>query len=104
MLSNWITASCRTRGRRSTAWTPPASCRQPLSPAGCPACAADLRALLSSLFASTGTIMLTAGDEFGRSQGGNNNGHAQDNALSWIDWEDRDPALEGHVAGLASAR
>jgi len=99
MLSNWITASCRTRGRRSTAWTPPASCRQPLSPAGCPACAADLRALLGSLFASTGTIMLTAGDEFGRSQGGNNNGYAQDNEASWIDWAGRDRALEGHVAG-----
>ncbi|HEX8420054.1 MAG TPA: glycogen debranching enzyme, partial [Sphingomonas sp.] len=37
----------------------------------------DRRALLGTLFASTGTIMLTAGDEFGRSQGGNNNAYAQ---------------------------
>ncbi len=48
--------------------------------------AADLRALLATLFASTGTIMLTAGDEFGRSQQGNNNAYAQDNAIGWIDW------------------
>lgn len=99
MLSNWIAASCRTRSWRRTAWTPPASCRQPLSPVGCPACAADLRALLGSLFASTGTLMLTAGDEFGRSQGGNNNGHAQDNEANGIDWAGRDRALEGRVDG-----
>ena len=66
--------------------------------------AADVRALLGSLFASTGTIMLTAGDEFGRSQGGNNNAYAQHNALSWIDWARRDQALEDHVADLAEAR
>ncbi len=42
---------------------------------------ADLRALLGTLFASTGTIMLTAGDEFGRTQHGNNNAYAQDNAI-----------------------
>ena len=39
----------------------------------------DVRALLATLFASRGTIMLTAGDEFGRSQRGNNNAYAQDN-------------------------
>ena len=66
--------------------------------------AADLRALLGTLFAATGTIMLTAGDEFGRSQQGNNNAYAQDNAISWIDWAQRDTALEDHVAALARAR
>jgi glycogen operon protein len=66
--------------------------------------AADLRALLGTLFASTGTVMLTAGDEFGRSQQGNNNAYAQDNALSWIDWSDRDIALEDFVAELAAWR
>ena len=65
---------------------------------------ADLRALLGTLFASTGTIMLTAGDEFGRSQRGNNNAYAQDNAITWIDWEARDRALEDHVASLAEWR
>lgn len=66
--------------------------------------AADLRALLATLFASTGTIMLTAGDEFGRSQHGNNNAYAQDNAAFWIGWESRDTALEDYVAELARRR
>ena len=65
---------------------------------------ADLRALLSTLFASTGTIMLTAGDEFGRSQRGNNNAYAQDNPIGWIDWANRDLALEAFVATLAGQR
>ncbi|MBW8785862.1 MAG: glycogen debranching protein GlgX [Novosphingobium sp.] len=65
---------------------------------------ADLRALLGTLFASTGTIMLTAGDEFGRTQKGNNNAYAQDNALSWVDWQARDLELEQFVAGLAAWR
>ncbi|MFZ1744004.1 MAG: glycogen debranching protein GlgX, partial [Pontixanthobacter sp.] len=65
---------------------------------------ADLRALLTTLFASTGTIMLTAGDEFGRSQRGNNNAYAQDNVISWIDWEDRDLALENFTTQLAQSR
>ena len=65
---------------------------------------ADLRALLGTLFASTGTIMLTAGDEFGRSQRGNNNAYAQDNAISWIDWGQRDTHLEDFVADLSARR
>jgi hypothetical protein len=62
------------------------------------------RALLGTLFASTGTIMLTAGDEFGRTQLGNNNAYAQDNPLGWIDWHTRDTALEAHVARLSARR
>ena len=65
---------------------------------------ADVRALLGTLFASTGTIMLTAGDEFGRTQHGNNNAYAQDNAMTWLDWERRDRELEEHVAKLATWR
>jgi len=65
---------------------------------------ADMRALLATLFASRGTIQLTAGDEFGRSQGGNNNAYAQDNEITWIDWEDRDTALEDFVAACAAQR
>ena len=63
--------------------------------------AADLRALLGTLFASTGTIMLTAGDEFARTQHGNNNAYCQDMP---VDWAGRDVALETHVAGLARQR
>ena len=48
--------------------------------------------------------MLTAGDEFGRRQGGNNNAYAQDNPLTWLDWEGRDRGLEDHVAALAALR
>ncbi len=65
---------------------------------------ADLRALLATLFASTGAIMLTAGDEFGRSQRGNNNAYAQDNDLSWVDWAKRDLALEDFTAELSRLR
>ncbi|MGN6143563.1 MAG: glycogen debranching protein GlgX [Mesorhizobium sp.] len=64
----------------------------------------DKRALLATLFASRGTIMLTAGDEFGRSQRGNNNAYAQDNDLTWLDWAGRDAALEDFVAALAALR
>lgn len=66
--------------------------------------AADVRALLATLFATRGTIMLTAGDEFGRTQRGNNNAYAQDNATTWLDWTGRDIALEDHVAALSAAR
>jgi glycogen operon protein len=64
----------------------------------------DVKALLGTLFASRGTIMLTAGDEFGRSQQGNNNAYCQDNALSWLDWAGRDLALEAHAVRLAALR
>ncbi|MCP3733692.1 glycogen debranching enzyme [Sphingomonas sp. RP10(2022)] len=65
---------------------------------------ADARALLATLFASRGTIMLTAGDEFGRTQQGNNNAYAQDNAIGWVDWAARDRDLEDFVAQLADFR
>ena len=65
---------------------------------------ADLRALLGTLFGSVGTLLLTAGDEFGRSQRGNNNAYAQDNPISWVDWAGRDRDMEDHVARLAAWR
>jgi isoamylase len=45
------------------------------------------RNLLATLFFSQGVSMLCAGDEMGRTQGGNNNGYAQDNEISWLNWE-----------------
>jgi len=39
------------------------------------------------LLISQGTPMLLAGDEFGRSQGGNNNAYCQDNEISWLNWD-----------------
>ncbi|RVT94346.1 glycogen debranching protein GlgX [Sphingomonas crocodyli] len=64
----------------------------------------DVAALLATLFVSRGTIMLTAGDEFGRTQRGNNNAYCQDNDLSWIDWDGRDRDLESQTARLARFR
>jgi glycogen operon protein len=66
--------------------------------------ARDVKALLSTLFLSRGTIMLTAGDEFGRSQQGNNNAYAQDNAIGWIDWARRDRDIEAHAFALGLLR
>ena len=64
----------------------------------------DLHALLATLFLSRGTILLTAGDEFGRTQRGNNNAYAQDNEITWLDWVGRDKALEDFAAGLSRLR
>jgi isoamylase len=42
--------------------------------------------LLATLMLSRGVPMLLGGDEFGRTQGGNNNAYCQDNEVSWYDW------------------
>ena len=42
--------------------------------------------MLATVFLAQGTPMLLAGDEFGRTQNGNNNAYCQDNEMSWIDW------------------
>ncbi|WP_336490093.1 glycogen debranching protein GlgX [Methylobacterium nigriterrae] len=47
----------------------------------------QMRNMLATLFLSRGTPMLLAGDEFARTQHGNNNAYCQDNEVSWIDWE-----------------
>ena len=64
----------------------------------------DVRALLTNLFASRGTLILTAGDEFGRTQAGNNNAYAQDNEITWLDWDGRDRDLERFVGQLSALR
>jgi len=56
--------------------------------------------LLASLLFSQGTPMLLAGDELGNSQDGNNNGYAQDNETSWLDWSATDPEFENTVREL----
>jgi glycogen operon protein len=45
------------------------------------------RNFLATLFCSQGVPMLLAGDELGRTQGGNNNAYCQDNEVSWVDWD-----------------
>src|SRR4051812_50098671 len=44
------------------------------------------RSVLATLLLSVGVPMLVAGDEMGRTQGGNNNAYCQDNDISWLDW------------------
>ncbi|PAW94153.1 glycogen debranching enzyme GlgX [Mucilaginibacter sp. MD40] len=51
------------------------------------------RNLLTTLFLSQGVPMLVAGDEFGRTQQGNNNAYCQDNEISWVNWESADQNL-----------
>jgi glycogen operon protein len=46
-----------------------------------------VRNLLGTLLFSAGVPMITAGDEFGRTQNGNNNAYCHDDELTWLDWE-----------------
>lgn len=62
------------------------------------------KAMLATLFVAQGVPMLLAGDEFGHSQQGNNNVYAQDNALSWLDWDKADDRLVEAVAVLTALR
>jgi isoamylase len=51
------------------------------------------RSLLTTLLLSQGVPMLLGGDEFGRTQHGNNNAYCQDNELSWFRWDEVDEEL-----------
>ncbi|HKS61466.1 MAG TPA: glycogen debranching protein GlgX [Xanthobacteraceae bacterium] len=66
------------------------------------------RALLATVMFSHGTPMLLCGDEFGRTQQGNNNAYCQDNEISWLDWKKAETpeatALAAYVARLAQLR
>ncbi|MGW9114242.1 glycogen debranching protein GlgX [Microbacterium sp. NPDC055683] len=50
--------------------------------------------LMVTLCLSNGVPMITAGDERGRTQGGNNNAYCQDNEISWMDWRGDDAWLD----------
>jgi glycogen operon protein len=63
--------------------------------------------MLSTLLFSHGAPMILAGDEFGRTQKGNNNAYAQDNEISWVDWKgigDDDRKLTEFVRELLKLR
>ena len=68
--------------------------------------ARQMRNLLATVFLSQGVPMLLAGDEFGRSQQGNNNAYCQDNEISWIDWSllERNAALADFARRLIELR
>jgi isoamylase len=64
------------------------------------------RNLLLTLLCSQGVPMICGGDEIGRTQSGNNNGYAQDNPLSWTDWnlDERKTALLDFTTRLVELR
>ncbi len=64
------------------------------------------RNVLATLLLSQGTPMIVAGDEFGRTQQGNNNAYCQDNEISWVDWtiDDDGRALTDFVVKLTTLR
>jgi len=62
------------------------------------------RALLANTMLAQGTPMLCAGDEFGHTQGGNNNPYCQDNAATWIDWDATDTDLLAFTRHLVALR
>ncbi len=64
------------------------------------------RNILSTLLLSQGTPMILAGDEFGRTQQGNNNAYCQDNEISWVDWahDERAELLDRFVQRLSALR
>ncbi len=66
----------------------------------------QMRNLLATLLLSQGTPMLLAGDEFGRTQQGNNNAYCQDNEISWVDWDidDAGRAMIAFVQKLTGLR
>ena len=66
-----------------------------------------MRNFLATLLFSQGTPMILAGDEFARTQQGNNNAYAQDNEISWLDWDgidDEARALTGFTRQLIKLR
>jgi isoamylase len=64
------------------------------------------RNFIATLLLSQGVPMICAGDEMGRTQGGNNNAYAQDNEISWLSWdlEMRDQALLEFTRRVAKLR
>jgi glycogen operon protein len=64
----------------------------------------DVRALLATLFMSRGMPLLQQGDEMGRTQRGNNNAYAQDNEITWLDWDGADGSLVDYAAAAHAFR
>ena len=66
----------------------------------------QMKNMLATLLLSQGTPMLLAGDEFARTQKGNNNAYCQDNEISWLDWnhDDRAERLIDFVRKLTGLR
>jgi glycogen operon protein len=57
----------------------------------------QMRNFIATLMLSQGVPMLSHGDEFGRTQGGNNNAYCQDNEIAWVHWPDPGDDEEGSL-------
>ena len=68
--------------------------------------ARQIRNMLATLLLSQGTPMLLAGDEFGRTQNGNNNAYCQDSEIGWVNWdiEEKGQSLIRFVSRLTALR
>ncbi len=64
----------------------------------------QVRNLLTTLMVSQGVPMISSGDEIGRTQSGNNNAYCQDNATTWLDWENADDDLLEFARALTRIR
>jgi isoamylase len=62
------------------------------------------RNMMATQLLSEGVPMLTAGDELGRTQKGNNNAYCQDNEISWVDWDSADLTFMEFVRSLLRLR
>ncbi len=62
------------------------------------------RNFLATLLLSQGIPMITAGDEIGKTQSGNNNAYCQDNERSWLNWEGKDDSLLQFTSNLIDLR
>ncbi len=66
----------------------------------------QMRNMMATLLLSQGTPMILAGDEFARTQEGNNNAYCQDNDTSWVNWDihEKGETMEGFVRTLTRLR
>ena len=62
------------------------------------------RSMFATLMLSQGVPMVSGGDEIGRTQGGNNNGYAQDNEVCWYDWDNVDHEFLDFARRVTSLR
>ena len=97
------TARTTTTARATTARGTAASRARPTTPRCSTLRARQQRNFITTLLLSQGVPMLLHGDEMGRTQSGNNNVYAQDNAISWMDWSllTKNVGLVGFTAGVA---
>jgi len=62
------------------------------------------RAMMAALMSALGVPMITAGDEIGHSQKGNNNAYCQDSPLTWLDWDNADRTFLAFVREMIARR